>query len=154
VQPDGSQTLASPPPIERERFEGLLAKIRSGAIGSGRSVRLPEDGSIELDDELMSRLSEATDAAHAAGASRLLALVDEHVLRVDVAQREAQRAEDAVDGGLMTGFDAAVVISREPEDAPRVIERPGDLRNASLGEMLARVVRSGQDAAPSSRVAG
>ncbi|MCA9305473.1 MAG: hypothetical protein KDA16_03010 [Phycisphaerales bacterium] len=153
VQPDGTHRTSAPEAIERERFEGLLARIRDGGLGSGRPVRLSGDASIELDDEQTSRLSDATDAAQAAGYERLLACIDQHVLRVDVAQREANPIESRADSGLLTGFDAAVVISKEPEDVPRIVQRPSGLRNAALGELLARDVRSGEGAATISRAA-
>lgn len=153
VQPDGTHRTSAPEAIERERFEGLLARIRGGGLGSGRPVRLSGDASIDFNEEQMSRLSDATDAAQAAGFERLLAYIDEHVLRVDVAQREARPVESRANGGLLTGFDAAVVISKEPEDLPRIVQRPSGVRNAALGELLARDVRSGEGAATISRAA-
>ncbi len=153
VHPDGTHRNSAPEAIERERFEGLLARIRDGGLGSGWPVRLSGDASIDFNEEQMSRLSDATDAAQAAGYERLLACIDEHVLRVDVAQREAHPVESRASGGLLTGFDAAVVISREPEDVPRIVQRPSGVRNAALGELLARDVRSGAGAATISQAA-
>lgn len=148
VRPDGNAE-ASPPntsAIEREPFQGLLLRARAGELASGRDVRMAAGGDVEFDQEMMSRLSEAADAAQAAGAERLLAWVDGRVVGVDLGAREA-RAIDRADGEILTGFDAAVILTRESPDAARILPAPGALPCASLAEALARDVRSGGIAA-------
>lgn len=142
VRPDGAGPLSTPDVIERERFESLLSRVRTGELGSGRPVRLAHGSESEFDREMLSRLADATDAAQAAGAEHLLAWVEGRVLRVDVARREAGEI-DGDGGGILTGFDAAVVLTRESTEAARILPAPSAMPSASLAEALARGVRSG-----------
>jgi hypothetical protein len=97
-------------------FQMLLGAARRGEFSSGRSVGAAHHLGIELTDEEQRELDRAADAAEAAGASVMLAVIEGAALRVDVAARQATDARplrtDAPESPeLMTGIDAAVVLT-------------------------------------------
>lgn len=144
------------------QFQMLLGAARRGELSSGRSVRAGVLG-LELTEEEQRELDRAADAAEAAGASVMAAVIDGAQLRVDIAAREAIDARplrtDALESPeVMTGVDAVVVLSsaqrpasdeaegeeREQPVAPRLrsdarsIGPPARISSASLWRRLAQ----------------
>ena len=140
-------------------FARLLDGARSGALSSGRSVRIPDPLGLEVDEETRRELDRAADAAEAAGAGSLLAILPDAQVRIDVPAREASWERPLRDAGeeraeIVTGIDAVVVlIPRESEGgetgaraegvAPALrrgsgtIGPPGRITSASLWRTLA-----------------
>lgn len=146
IRPDGSTPSPGSSPIERDRFERLLSRARSGELASGRRLHAAPGVGEVFDEHVMEQLSQAADAAEAAGADRLLAWVGERMVRIDVPHRELQGVGGAEPGRVVTGFDAAVFFPGADESSVR----PGGPRgviNAGLAEFLARGVRDTPDAA-------
>jgi hypothetical protein len=141
-------------------FQRLLRDARRGELSSGRSVRLAPRFGFELTDDEQQAIDRAADAAEAAGASTLLAVLHDAQLRIDVPTREAVearplRTEQDDHAGIVTGIDAAVILpppepAPDAEDsdaeplAPRLradastIGPPGRIESASLYNTLAR----------------
>jgi hypothetical protein len=141
-------------------FRMLLGAARRGEFSSGRSVRGADRLGIELTEDEQAELDRAADAAEAAGAGAMLAVIAGAALRVDVASREAidarpLRSDPSESPELTTGIDAAVVLSsaqraagEDDEDAEPVAPRlrgdagtigpPARISNASLRRRLAQ----------------
>ncbi|MBL0927870.1 MAG: hypothetical protein IBJ11_09495 [Phycisphaerales bacterium] len=148
--------------IESASFADLLGRVRSGEMSSGRTVEVDPRSGVELSKEQLRRLSAATDAAEAAGASRLLAVIDGKIVGVDVAARVVTKGPSQLAGRVVGDFDAMVVV---PEGGPGELKRlfaagdparegrrtdgagegariglgggTGSVRNASVAELLA-----------------
>lgn len=162
VRPDGSASIAAGRPhrfaaqsagVESLDFAELLQQARSGAISSGRAIEIDPSAGVKLDDAQLTRLARAADAAEAAGASRLLAMIDGQSVVVDVTTRTVTGTlAGATNDGMLTNIDAAVVVGPDgaggepgqilPITAPGAPGRAlplGRVENRSLADMLERI---------------
>jgi len=90
-----------------EDFTALLRRAERGEFSSGRRVEPGQDVRIELSEEQVRRISRAADGAEAAGATRLVALIDGMALAMDIPARR-------IDAALpQTGADDEPVPPRE-----------------------------------------
>lgn len=98
-------------------FASLLRRAESGDLESGRSLRIDDAAQVELTGNQLARLSQATDAAQAAGARKLFAMVDGVGVVIDVPSRTIKSVvpmEGAQDGralpaNVLVGIDAFVM---------------------------------------------
>ncbi len=147
VRPVGGERAVSDP--FRPDFAGLLGAARAGVIRSGRSVVLDRDLDVELTGDQREELDAAADAAEAAGAGVLAAVVGEVALMVDVGARAARearglRGEGEDRAAVVTGVGAVVVLTRterDKEEGERVApvlrkSPPARFANASLVRQL------------------
>ncbi len=115
VRPDGPThaRAAAAPGVD---FQELLRGAQAGELTSGRLVAAGSDFHGSLTSSQIARLSSAADAAEASGATRLLAVVDNRSLIVDIASREVV-AEltpgEAQPGTILTDIDAAVSLASD-----------------------------------------
>lgn len=113
IRPDGPThgRAAAAPAVD---FQELLRGAQAGELTSGRLVAAGSDFHGSLTSSQIARLSSAADAAEAAGAKRLLAVVDNRSLIVDIASREVVAeltpGEDQP-GTILTDIDAAVSLA-------------------------------------------
>jgi hypothetical protein len=161
VRPDGGASVGasrsartSGPNVSVESldFGALLQKARAGALSSGRPVEVEAGANVSLTGPQLERLARAADAAEAAGATRLLAMIDGQSVVVDVTTRSVTGAfSGTAEAGLLTNIDAAVVIgpdgaSGEPgailpitaPDGPRSAIPLGRVENRAIANMLER----------------
>lgn len=110
VRPDGGAATSPKTPIEGLGFHELLQRVEGGAVSSGRPVRVGEGVNLSLSSDQLERLGVALDAAEAAGASRVLAVIDGHALSIDVNEREILDARGSGDAILRSDFDAFLNI--------------------------------------------
>lgn len=114
---DGPELRAAP--IEGVNFGSLLRRAEEGVLASGRAVRPGANVEGALSAEQLERLAPAADAAEAAGATRLAALIDGVLVQIDIPTREAvaaTRLDEApapTPGGVMTDVDAVVIVPTE-----------------------------------------
>jgi len=118
VRPDGAAPARARPPVDQAAFAALLQQARAGALGSGRPVLVGPEAQLvrPLREQERAQLAQALDAAQAAGARRLLALLGERPMLLDVESRQLVRELRSVAGGpavddLVTGLDAAVALA-------------------------------------------
>jgi len=157
VRPDGATPAQGRAPLTSASFADLLGQVRSGVVSSGRPVEVARGADIELNADQLARLARVTDTAEAAGASRLLAMIDGQLLTVDVPAR-------TVDGGpgdagdVLTDIDAFVAVPPADGDAGALfggaeqassgpgamLPGLGGLRNASLGGLLEGLTGAGE----------
>lgn len=140
VRPDGASAAPTVAAIEQRDFDDLLSRAGRGEIRSGRGLRFGAGVSGQFDEATMSLLGSAADAAEAAGARRLLAFVGDQSARIDVESREIRALSARTPGEVLTGFDAAVIVGETSEESATA-RGPAFVRNAALGEILARGVR-------------
>ncbi|TVQ62799.1 MAG: hypothetical protein EA379_04840 [Phycisphaerales bacterium] len=145
IVPGGAETRPQPP-VEGAAFADLLGRARTGEIESGRGVRQPEGAEKQLTSEQLNRVSHAVDAAEAQGAVRLLAIVDDMALTIDVVTRTIEDARPVGDGAVRSGVDAVVVLPGEREDGvsgaePSILGRTTN--NQSLLRLLTDIAARG-----------
>jgi hypothetical protein len=134
-------------PIEGADFGVLLRRAGEGSLSSGRAVRLGPGLDGALTDGQLDRLAGAVDAAEAAGATRLGAVIDGLVVEIDIKSREAtsvrprEETGGATPAGVMTGVDAVVVIPTEGD---------GEEQRAGTAESV-RAAAGAQGRAPALR---
>ncbi|RMH29039.1 MAG: hypothetical protein D6693_02560 [Planctomycetota bacterium] len=150
-------THARPTDLGGPGFASLLARARAGDLSTGRPVRVDDAASVDLTPGQLDRLARATDAADAAGARRLFAIIDGAGVIVDVPSRTVVRAVPlSADAGarlkpadVLTGVDAAAIVPPGDSDgagidlsaAPRtradLAPLSGFIENGSLLDRLA-----------------
>lgn len=169
VRPDGAAASPAPTPLEAQGFAGLLAAVKKGAVGSGRGLEIVPGAKVALSSEQLDRLAAVTDAAEAAGSSRLLALIDGQQVTIDVPERRITGG-GAGPGGVLTDIDSVVVV---PEGSAAEVRRllagaitprggrsraglpgPGTVRNDSIAGLLASLRKDPADAEPESGIGG
>lgn len=145
VRPDGAGSLGQPQAAltQSASFADLLRAAKGGAAASGRTLRLAEGVSAaDLSPHQMERLARAADRAEAAGAGRVLALVDGKAVTIDVTTRTALSVADATgaSGRAMTlsGIDSVVIVPQEAgaDTAHAAPPVRGLTANASLARLL------------------
>jgi hypothetical protein len=94
----------------------MLDRVRHGGVASDRPMVVAGAVAerVSLTDAQLARVATATDAAEAAGATRMIAMVGGHALLVDVHTRTIEGAASAATARLMTGVDAVVVVPDDP----------------------------------------
>jgi len=99
----------APPAAGSPSFESLLAEVRSGKVRSSRDVRAASGLELDLGAPERERLSIAVDAAEAAGAKKVLVLLDGRALSVNVPERSIDACEPLDSARVVTGIDGVVV---------------------------------------------
>lgn len=102
-------------------FATLLNRARSGELTSGRAVTLDTQTEVEFTSDQMDRLSQAADAADAAGVESLFAVIDGIGVVMDVPSRTIRGTVDlsgATNGrvlpaDVLVGVDSVVVVPDE-----------------------------------------
>lgn len=119
VRPAGADAPATATTIEGAGFSDLLARVRAGQVSSGQALTVGQGVDAALSSDQMSRLATATDAAEAAGVGRLLAVIDDQAVTIDVSSRTIERVRGWPSAGLMTDIDAAVMVPSDGDSALR-----------------------------------
>lgn len=114
VRPDGATQSAPVQGLDTKSFADLLADVKAGVLSSGRPVTVGPHADCELTDDQLQRLGVVADAAEAAGATRVAALIDGQLVKLDVLNRTVESAEPGGGGNVMTGIDGFVLV---PQDA-------------------------------------
>ncbi len=131
VRPDGASARAGNAPVEGQAFAELLAGVRAGKVTSGREVTVSGSAEISLTPEQLQRLSVAADAAEARGVARLLAVVDDKAVVLDVASRTIEAQVAWPSDALQTDIDAVVVVPQNGDGAlERLFESAGNAASA------------------------
>lgn len=129
-------------------FAALLDRARAGGLSSGQPVRIDDAAGVDLSADQLDRLARATDAADAAGAQRLFAVIDGAGVVIDVRSRTIVRAvelnpesgEPLRPADVLTGIDAAAVVPPGDQEPSVVSFNPGaPVRRAALAPLLGRV---------------
>jgi len=161
VRPDASTLASGAPTVESASFEALLQQVRSGAVGSGRPIAIAPGAGVNLNSSQLERLAVATDAAEAAGALRLLAMIDGQAVAIDVAERQVISGASSLGSRVHTDFDAVVFVpdgsaqdlkSLFASGAARIADAayeavaPGleSIRNSSLAALLESILHGGE----------
>lgn len=116
IRPDGVTPTHRRTAIDESNFGEMLDSVRQGDIASEHPITISGTiaDQVQLTDEQMAQLATATDAAEAAGATRIVAVVGGQALTVDVLTRRVEDVAPASSARLMTGVDAVVLV---PEDS-------------------------------------
>lgn len=137
--------------VESADFASLLDDVHAGKMNSARPLSVATGANVELSSDQMQRLAVAADAAEAAGAQRLLAMIDGQGVTIDVDSRTITGSTDALKGRVVTDVDAFIVVpdgspaalkslfASSPEAGPRKIAAtPGldSVRNESLASLI------------------
>lgn len=125
VRPDGALARGGSTPVEGQAFAELLAGVRSGKVTSGREVTVSGGADVSLTPDQMQRLSVAADAAEARGVARLLAVVDDKAVVLDVASRTIEAQVSWPSDALQTDIDAVVVVPGAGAGLERLFEAAG-----------------------------
>ncbi len=137
VRPDGAGRPGAPAPLDSASFADLLARVKTGRVSSGAPVHVSKHAGVELTPSQLGRLSTVTDAAEAAGATRLLAFIDGQALTVDVLTRTVEAGSEQLGGRVITDIDAVVMVPDDPgADLSSLFADPSAL--ARVGEGAAR----------------
>ncbi|MDX2114381.1 MAG: hypothetical protein SFZ24_02000 [Planctomycetota bacterium] len=151
VRPDPAVPAAARPAVESAGFSSLLEQARAGDFDSGRALGVEPGIKVKLSSEQLERLAAVADAAEAAGASRMLAVIDGQPVGIDVNNRTIIAGPDQLGSRMLTDFDAVVMVPdapprgvREalagrarparPEDPFAALQKPG---NGSVAALLA-----------------
>lgn len=142
-------------PIESTAFADLLAGVRAGNVSSGQSLSFASGVDAELSADQLSRLSRAADAAEASGSARMLAIIDDQAVTIDVASRTIESVRPWDQAGMLTDIDSVVRIPPVESDvdlrglfgadgattAPSTASSfiPAPVRNQSVADLLARL---------------
>jgi len=110
IRPDGAGRAPSPAPLDAASFTDLLARAQAGRIASDRPVRIGPAAEGKVDPARLDALAVVTDAAEAAGATRLLAIADGKAITIDVLTRTIESVSDQTDASVFTGVDSVVVV--------------------------------------------
>lgn len=121
-------------------FAALLDKASAGEFSSGLALKV--EGAA-LSEGQVSRLERVADAAEAAGATKVLALIDGQSLTIDLTHRVVSPAKPSGAQGIVTGVDAVAIVPGEGQGEASIV-RPGEglgiggaSDNARLRELLA-----------------
>jgi hypothetical protein len=129
--------------IESASFAELLDQVKSGKLGSQRTVEPAADENIQLSNDEQIRLSAAADKAEASGIRSALVLLEGKRLVLDVGSRQVRHAEESSQG-ITSGVDGVIdLTSKGSSNVVNTIfgpvgaaERPGESankRNQALG---------------------
>ena len=144
----GATTQGAGGSLENSSFADLLRLAREGGVEASRPLKIGREVAGSFGEDTLSALALAADAAEAAGATRLKAVVEGRTVTIDVLSREIVSSDEVAPGGLITDADAFIVIPGETAGRPRE-DRAGALgfpssmpSNPTLAETLARVAGS------------
>ncbi len=127
-------------------FNALLQDVARGAFSSGKPVQPGEGVSHELSPSQAERLSQAVDAADAAGATKLFAVIDGIGVTVDVPSRTIERTTlledpsriDVLPADVLVGIDAVTIVPGEGTGEDAVLSLPGQIGQRQDGAIGAR----------------
>lgn len=154
VRPEGPAArapMSQPAGVESADFASLLDDVHAGKMASARPLSIASGAGVELSSDQMQRLAVAADAAEAAGAGRLLAMIDGQGVTIDVASRTITGGVEGLKGRVVTDVDAFIVVpdgspnalrslfASSPEAGPhKVAATPGldAVRNDSLATLI------------------
>ena len=163
VRPDGTAPTFQATGVEHADFASLLDEAHAGRFGSAQPVSVARGAKVELSSGQLDRLAAATDAAEAAGAQRLLAMIDGKGVMIDVPTRTVTGGVEGLGNRLITNVDAFVLVpegsaaslralfaSSPSEGQQRVAGFPGldSVRNDSLAVLLERLGSNGHSTEP------
>jgi len=116
VRPDGSARTHAATAIDSASFGEMLDQVHSGNVSSERPITISGNVSakLSLTDAQLDQVAKATDAAEAAGSSRIVAVVGGQALLVDVVTRTIERAAPVSQANLTTGVDGVVFLPDDP----------------------------------------
>lgn len=139
VRPDGSSAVGPRAAVDRAGFEDLLERARTGALGGRREVRVDRSSGVELDAGQLERVGVVADAAEAAGAARVLVVVDGEAVVVETGSRSVVAGGRELKGVLDVEVDAAAVAPERAEGV-RVAAggAPGDPAESVATERMLR----------------
>lgn len=117
VRPDGITPTHARTSIDTANFGQMLDSVRQGQVASERPIVVSGAvaDQVKLTDAQLARVATATDAAEAAGVTRMVAVVGGQALTVDVQTRRVEAVGSAASAQLMTGVDAVVFVPDEAE---------------------------------------
>jgi len=142
VRPAGvTQTAAQSQTIEGSSFAELLANVKKGEVASNQPLNLKPGLEASLSDAQLARLSTATDAAEASGVSRLLAVIDNQAVTIDVASRTIESVAPWTPGSMLTDVDAVATIPDEGAPLDSLFSGIGAAAQAT-GDVFAGLARS------------
>jgi len=133
-------------------FMKLLENAKAGKVSSGLPVKASKNSGLNLSAEQLQRLGTAADLAEAAGASRVLVMMDGMALRLDVGVREVTGAATMQPGQVLTGIDAIVQMPPGADGsgsgdtghatgiAPTLVPLAGSAAGAPLSESLLKAL--------------
>lgn len=142
VRPAGATPTQTSAPIEGSSFAELLAGVKSGTIASNQMLTIKRGVEAEFTPSQQARLSAATDAAEASGASRLLAVIDNQAVTIDVTSRTVEAVSPWTAGNVKTDVDAVVMVPDEGASLEGLFAGLGTAAQAT-GNSLAGLARSG-----------
>lgn len=123
-------------PVEQQGFDELLAAVSKGSIGSGEPVTASPSIDPPLSTEQLDRLAKAADLAQANGAARVMMMIDDRMVLVDVATRQVEselkqgQAFMAVDAVMRVRSDAAQESGHPAARGPSMGVLPPELARA------------------------
>lgn len=135
-------------------FARLLERATEGTLNTGRPVTIDQKAGVELREDQLRRLADATDRAEAAGIFNAVAVIDGRMLVLDVVNRTITGQIDQADPTALTGIDGFVVAEAGPEqpngeDEPAALIGAVPIRgpaagvlNTSLADVLRRAIGS------------
>lgn len=99
-------------------FAALLKSAQGGELRSGRPLQVDNSVQAEFTPSQLARLGSVADAADAAGARKLLAILDGQGVVIDIASRTIERvvpldgegAGSVTPGDVLVGVDSAVIV--------------------------------------------
>jgi hypothetical protein len=142
VRPAGVPATAQSRSIEGSSFAELLAGVQKGEVASGQPLSVKKTLDASFTPSQLERLSTATDAAEASGASRVLAVIDNQAVTIDVASRTVEAVSPWVPGSVTTDVDAVMMIPDEGAPLDGLFAGVGAVAS-SAGNLLSGLVNSG-----------
>lgn len=126
-------------------FAALLDKARAGEIHSGRRVTVAKGANIRFSEDQLQRLAAAADLAESQGATRAVALIDGHAVRLDISMREVTESLDLASPAVLTNVDAVISIpatSAQSGTKAAITPLPGNGMNLSNASLLSALAQS------------
>lgn len=142
IRPTGAPAASQPQPIEGSSFSELLAGVQKGEVTSGQQLSIKKTIDATLTTSQLERLSTAADAAEASGASRVLAVIDNQAVTIDVASRTIEDITPWAPGSVTTDVDAVMMIPDEGAPLDGLFAGVGAVASAA-GDVLSGLTRSG-----------
>ena len=138
VRPTGVVRTQPVRPMEQADFDELLARAGRGELASGR--RIDDSVLVEpLDPEFTERMGRVADAAEAAGFERVLVVVDERPLLLDISDRKLERELNVAEDEQLHRVDAAVRLIGE-EERQQHAPGPEGPRNTQVPPVIAEAI--------------
>lgn len=125
-------------------FASLLEEARAGSLETGLPVSVASGSGIELSAAQLERLAPLVDRAHAAGATRIVVLMDGMAMDVDVLSRRVLGEASLESGRVLTGIDGIVRVEGATAEAGAELAPP---RAREMNPGLLRALAAGGEAA-------